>query len=697
MASGERRVATAVMASGKRRIADCERRIAKNIRHSIFAIRPLLLFAFRYSLFAIGFLLVLIQLPGTVIVEAGGPLLMTRNGEPFRWRLNPVPYTPDQGPLGQFDHPQAVQLLADAFQVWEAVETATIRFEQRGQLSVDVTGANVMEFLNQVPREVNPFIFDHDGSIMEALVGAGASRDIVGFASPALRQPGTARGDYRQGWAVFNGLFAGSRIPVDAFRGNLVHEIGHFIGLDHTQLNVDRALAGSAWQSQEVPTMFPFLVSRHQARLHLDDIAIVSFIYSEPSFAQSTGTIQGRVLMPNGVAGFQGANVIARRVGKSPVEVSAISGDLFTGNRRGPGGDGSTNPTQRGVFRLVGLPPGVYSVRVEEIHPMFTGGSGLGPLDPPARLVSEPEFYSGAHESNHEALNRIARVPVDAGAVVENVDIILNGRPPANDLCQNATTIGDLSFTDAVHTRLAAIEDGDPPHSCTLRTDSNSVWYTFTPESSGVVVIDTVGSDYDTVLSAYAGTCDRGSEVACNDNIGPPELQSQVVFGVIGGRSYLVEVTDVDNQVGGGELNFSYRFEPDALMQEQEPNEQLSQAQELRRPAAIIGDVGPGDVGIVMVSLPGRVERLEDLYTFTVNQSGQAQINLSIERFGVDVELVLFQSDGSTVTVLGTASSSGLSASLGPTELVPGTYYIGLSVNDRGSRGNPTTYILAIR
>jgi hypothetical protein len=484
---------------------------------------------------------------------------------------------------------------------------------------------------------------------------------------------------------------------MDAFRGNLIHEIGHFIGLDHTQLNVDRALAGSAWQSQEVPTMFPFLVSRHQARLHVDDVAIVSFIYPEPSFAQSTGTIQGRVLMPSGVAGFQGANVIARRVGVSPVEVSFISGDLFTSNRRGPGGDGSANPAQRGVFRIVGLPPGMYSVRVEEIHPMFTGGSGVGPLDPPARLVSEPEFYSGTHESNHEALNRIARVPVTAGAVVETVDIILNGSPPANDLCQNATAISDLSFTDAVDTRLAAVEDGDPPHSCTLRTDSNSVWYTFTPESSGVVVIDTIGSDYDTVLSVYAGTCDRGSEVACNDNIGQQELQSQVVFGVIGGRTYLVEVTDVNNQVGGGELNFSYRFEPDALMREQEPNERLSQAQPLGRPGAIIGDVGPGDTGIEMVSLPGRSERLEDLYTFTVNQSGKVQINLSIERVGVDVELVLFQSDGLTVTVLGTASSSGLAASIGPTDLVPGTYYVGLSVNDRERAGNRTTYIVAIR
>lgn len=649
-----------------------------------------------FPLLTITLLLLLLALTGMKPVMAGGPLLWTRAGEPFRWRLNPVPYTPDQGPLGQFDPAQAVQLLAEAFGTWEAVETAAIRFERRGQLSVDVTGANVMEFLNQVPRDVNPFIFDHDGSIIEALVGVGASRSIVGFASPTLRQPNTARGEYRQGWAVFNGLFAGSQIPTDAFRVNLVHEIGHFIGLDHTQLNVDRALSGSAWHSQEIPTMFPLLVSRHQARLHTDDVAIVSFIYPAPSFAQSLGTIRGRVLMPNGAAGFQGANVVARRVGKSPVEVSAISGDLFTGNRRGSGGDGSANPAQRGVFRLVGLPPGIYTVRVEEIDPMFTGGSSLGPLDPPARLVSEPEYYSGSHESNREMLDRIARVSVEAGAVVEPVDIILDGRPPANDLCRNATTISGLSFTDVVDTHLAAVEDGDPPHSCTLRTDSNSVWYGFTPETDGVVLIDTVGSNYDTVVSAYAGNCDRGSEVACNDNIGQHELQSQVVFGVIGGRTYLVEVTDNDNQVGGGELNFSYRFEPNALVREQEPNETLGQAQALRQLLAVVGSAGPGDAGTLTVSLSGRNERLEDLYAFTLTRPSKVQINLSIERFGVDVELVLLQSNGSTVTALAATISSGLAASLGPMELDPGTYYIGLSISDRVRGGNPTTYILAI-
>jgi hypothetical protein len=629
-------------------------------------------------------------------VNAGGPRFITNRGEPFKWRVSPVPFTPDQGPLGGFDHEAAVKLIGGAFQTWENVQTATIRFEPSGQLGLDVTGANIMDFLNHIARDVNPFIFDDDGSIIDGLAGEGASDSIVGFASPTLRPPGIARGEFRQGWAVFNGLFAGKRILTDAFRATLIHEIGHFIGLDHTQLSVDHAFDHLPSDNGDIPTMFPFLASASQARLHPDDVAAVSSIYPAPSFAATTGRIQGHVLMPNGVTGFQGANVVAHRLEFPSIELSSISGDLYTSNRRTMGGNGSTNPALRGYYQIVGLPPGFYTVRIEEIYPGFTGGSSLGPLDPPARLISEPELYSGSLESNHDGALNAAFVRVDAGSVVEDVDIVLNGDFPSNDFCSTATVIKGNTFKDHLDTTYAAGEDDDPIHACTARADSNSVWYSFTPPTSGVIVADTSNSDYNTVLSAYSGSCRMAAEVACNDDISQNNVLSQIVFGAKAGAPYQIEVNDNDNRVGGGRLSFHFQFYPNTLLPEHEPNEALSQAQRLSRPGGIIGEIGPGDAAEVAVNLQGRTERLEDVYTLTLDRADLVQINLVLDRPDVEAEVVLFTSDGSTTTVIAQDSSVGVSKIVGPLKLARGIYYVGVSISDRVPPRNRTTYTLAI-
>ena len=82
-------------------------------------------------------------------IEAGGPLLVTKTGAPYVWATSqPVTFTPDQGPLGVLSNADAVALTSDLFRIWEAVPTARIRFQPAGQLPMDITGENVMEFLN---------------------------------------------------------------------------------------------------------------------------------------------------------------------------------------------------------------------------------------------------------------------------------------------------------------------------------------------------------------------------------------------------------------------------------------------------------------------------------------------------------------------------------------------------------------------
>ena len=130
-----------------------------------------------------------------------------------------------------------------------------------------------------------------------------------------------------------------------------VHEFGHYQNLAHTVVNGQAAGFGDttgptpfntfprpASFANRIETMYPFLfVNGGQATPHADDIAIFSFLYPEPGFAASTGTITGRILAPNGTTPVTGVNVIARNVA-NPYDdaVSAISSDFADRLRAGP-------------------------------------------------------------------------------------------------------------------------------------------------------------------------------------------------------------------------------------------------------------------------------------------------------------------------------------------------------------------------
>jgi len=130
--------------------------------------------------------------------------------------------------------------------------------------------------------------------------------------------------------------------------------------------------------------------------------------------------------------------------------------------------------------------------------------------------------------------------------------------PPVNDACESAKVIpGDLmpgmNFTDTIETMLATTgpEDISSPFVCGCNPDSNSVWYSFTPSISGFYLSFTAGSDYDTVLDVFRGTCAAKELVTCNDN--PFPSHSVVSFLGCAGVPHLIMATD-RCEPGGGTL-----------------------------------------------------------------------------------------------------------------------------------------------
>jgi hypothetical protein len=91
-----------------------------------------------------------------------------------------------------------------------------------------------------------------------------------------------------------------------------------------------------------------------------------------------------------------------------------------------------------------------------------------------------------------------------------------------------------------------------------------SYWFAYQSPESGTVVMDTVGSTFDTVLAAYTYDMPYAGyaslrEVGCDDNSGPDGKASVVSFRVSPTRYYVVVVDGVNGAKGRAHLN--YRLE----------------------------------------------------------------------------------------------------------------------------------------
>src|SRR5262249_47058726 len=107
-------------------------------------------------------------------------------------------------------------------------------------------------------------------------------------------------------------------------------------------------------------------------------------------------------------------------------------------------------------------------------------------------------------------------------------------------------------FTETLDTRTATTAADDPAN-CAGSRGNASVWYSLTASSSGEIGVDTSGSDYDTAVSVYTGTCGALTQVSCNDDFGNTlGNRSLLTFHSFAGQTYLIEVT---GKTGSGSLN----------------------------------------------------------------------------------------------------------------------------------------------
>jgi hypothetical protein len=236
---------------------------------------------------------------------------------------------------------------------------------------VDVGSGNYTTYYGKYSDGLNPVIYDTNGSVIDTVLGSGQKSFILGFAGSA--SVGSPNCRYIEGEAVINGYISVS----DATLVNVIaHELGHLIGLDHTQLDSTQGLASSNY-----PLMYP-IAYRTLSTLHDDDIASVSALY--PGAVSGTyGTLTGYFRQADGVTPVRGANIWARDVNNPSRVFSVVSDYLKQGN---------------GYFSLL-LPAGTYTLNAEAIASDFDSGSSVGPYSesyPSSPSFQPPMYVNGS-------------------------------------------------------------------------------------------------------------------------------------------------------------------------------------------------------------------------------------------------------------------------------------------------------------
>jgi len=146
---------------------------------------------------------------------------------------------------------------------------------------------------------------------------------------------------------------------------------------------------------------------------------------------------------------------------------------------------------------------------------------------------------------------------------------------PANDDCANATVIGAVPFADVLDVSAATQEAGDPAFRCETGLPAtppypNTVWYRYTAPTAVNLELATLGSDYDTILGAFRGSCGTLTLAFCNDTdpnenrpFGPADGEdASLLMTLEAGESVYVMVGDAGEAGLPGTLVLDVRLTP---------------------------------------------------------------------------------------------------------------------------------------
>jgi hypothetical protein len=367
---------------------------------------------------------------------AGGPAYVAGagfdpavKGQSLAWAGGNVQYFTDQGDLSPIlSGGQADVLVADVFTHWTAVPGVAITATLAGHLAEDVSGANVVGFPDgtySIPDDIQPsalltpvgIVYDFDGVVTDALLGAGAGGVDFCFTNAAYGGPDNFSSDAHLTHAlvVINGVCIADTPKLPDVRYRLTRTLGRVLGLGWSQANpnvITRNPPPVADDFEGFPLMHfldpvgcvPIGLCYPDAEVpKLDDRAALGRLYpANPATARIHGSVFFTDNGGNPAQPMQGVNVVARRMESGlpsrQFVAASVSGFAFRGNAGNPVNGfvdahgqpsdyfGSDDSALEGTFDLAGLeiPEGKgsanYQLSVEALDANWA--EGVGPYAP---------------------------------------------------------------------------------------------------------------------------------------------------------------------------------------------------------------------------------------------------------------------------------------------------------------------------
>ena len=263
------------------------------------------------------------------LVFAGGPLVIEGpDGNSAVTYENPnITLHVESGDLGDLSNLEADKILQDAFDLWNTVNTSTVKliFDEDALINVDIDISNFDQYIPSIDGTIfnsddglNPIVYDSNGEIIDAFFGVDASDHTIGFAASIFNIGGSF---FNEGYAVINGKDLGTlRLTDTEFKMLIAHEIGHLFGLDHSQTNINNQenISGATFICtsdipENYPVMYPFVCRGDNASLHADEVSAISALYPAANINDNFGILQGNFVDKSGYA-ILGANIWAPKI-----------------------------------------------------------------------------------------------------------------------------------------------------------------------------------------------------------------------------------------------------------------------------------------------------------------------------------------------------------------------------------------------
>lgn len=123
-----------------------------------------------------------------------------------------------------------------------------------------------------------------------------------------------------------------------------------------------------------------------------------------------------------------------------------------------------------------------------------------------------------------------------------------------NDDLSGAIDIGGETFSYTQETTKASTELKEPPSKCG-KDGNTTVWFQYTPTTETTMVLDTLGSNYDTVLSIWKGSKHPLTKLTCNDDRDDETIQSQLSMTFRANSTYYIKINRLNKTEDAEQTN----------------------------------------------------------------------------------------------------------------------------------------------